>query len=411
MTKKEFEEYIASFKRNVGEYTDEEVYKIGVAHKSLDKVDKNWSKLAKTLGVCDSNGETLRCTIKRLQRIDNTLPKNKRELNSRTIEDVSEEDFAQQIDDLYKQQVKTRDTYNAYRKLIRDEARIENLKDLIKEGIANLSELPSVTSPSKSKSVKNKTEAILMLSDLHIGVECNNFYNQYNVQIARNRVNKLVEDTIRYCRANNVHTLNVLNLGDLVHGIIHVSARLEQSVDIIKQIMIASEILSDALNKLQEASPVVVYRSVVDNHSRVIANKHEHIEKENLSKLIDWYIKERLSSSNIVFEEDNLDDGLGHFYLNNGKHIVFAHGHQDNINSCFQHFVGATEEYVHYCLLGHYHCEKAKSYEGSRVIVNGSIVGTEQYALSKRLFSKPSQTLLIFEEDNLINISVNLNIK
>ena len=59
-------------------------------------------------------------------------------------------------------------------------------------------------------------------------------------------------------------------------------------------------------------------------------------------------------------------------------------------------------------LLGHYHSEKAKSFQGAKVFVNGSIVGTEQYALSKRLFSNPSQTLLIFKENSLNNISIDL---
>ena len=54
--------------------------------------------------------------------------------------------------------------------------------------------------------------------------------------------------------------------------------------------------------------------------------------------------------------------------------------------------------------------EKTKTFNGLKVIVNGSIVGTEQYALSKRLFSEPSQTLLIFNGNNLINVSINLSI-
>ena len=51
---------------------------------------------------------------------------------------------------------------------------------------------------------------------------------------------------------------------------------------------------------------------------------------------------------------------------------------------------------------------KLKEFQGCRVIVSGSIVGTEQYAFSKRLFSKASQTLLIFEDENLIDIKINL---
>ena len=55
---------------------------------------------------------------------------------------------------------------------------------------------------------------------------------------------------------------------------------------------------------------------------------------------------------------------------------------------------------------------KEKAFNGFKIFVNGSIVGTEQYALSKRLFSIPEQKLLIFDEcENTLDININLNIQ
>ena len=48
---------------------------------------------------------------------------------------------------------------------------------------------------------------------------------------------------------------------------------------------------------------------------------------------------------------------------------------------------------------------------GAKVIVNGSVCGTEQYAFSKRLFGDPEQTLMIFDGINVIDYHINLNIK
>ena len=108
---------------------------------------------------------------------------------------------------------------------------------------------------------------------------------------------------------------------------------------------------------------------------------------------------------------DNLDDSLGVFELLNGKKFAFAHGHLENYNASFQNLVGATREFIDYIAMGHFHSEKMKTFQGAKVYVNGSIVGTEQYALSKRLFSKPCQTLLIFDEfGNELNISINLDV-
>ena len=248
------------------------------------------------------------------------------------------------------------------------------------------------------------------MSDLHIGVECDNFYNTYNVDIARKRIQKVVDDTIRYCKEQNPARLTILNLGDLVHGIIHVNARIEASLDVVDEIMVASEIISQALNQLQGVAPEVIYRSCVDNHSRAVADKNQAIEKENFNKLIDWYLQERLKNTKIKFVNDNISDEIGKFNLLNGKVVMFAHGHNDNINSSFDHFIGATREFVDYIMLGHYHSSKAKTYNGITVICNGSVVGTEQFAMSKRLFGNPSQTLLMFDDDNLVNYTINLSI-
>lgn len=99
--------------------------------------------------------------------------------------------------------------------------------------------------------------------------------------------------------------------------------------------MVASEILADALNVLQKAAPKVVYRSVVDNHSRLSPNKDESLESESMSKLIDWYLMERLKDSSIVWQCDNIDDTIGKFDLLNGKKVMFAHGHLDSASQAF----------------------------------------------------------------------------
>ena len=412
MTKEEFEKFIEKYNRKPGEYTSQELYEIGVAHKQLDlKIWKDWGKLAEKVGYA-GNAENYRKWVYAMQVKEGTQAKQTNLVNKDNIEQCTKDELGEnlqlQLEELEKKKIQLGDRRNSYKRLIRDNARVEDFKEMLVEATKNLSPLPII---KRRQNNNSNVEAILLISDLHIGVECDNFYNKYNSEIAKKRVSKLVDDTIMYCNRNNVHKLNVCNLGDLVHGIIHTSARLEQEMDVTQQIMTAAEILAEALCRLQEAAPVVTYRSVVDNHSRAIASKEESIEKENFSNIIDWWVKERLKNSSIQFENDNIDEGIGKFKLYNGKNVMFAHGHNDSINSVFQSWVGATGEYIHYCLIGHYHCEKFKSFQNSRIIVNGSIVGTEQYALSKRLFSKPSQTLLVFENDNTLNISIDLDIQ
>ena len=200
-----------------------------------------------------------------------------------------------------------------------------------------------------------------------------------------------------------------MNLGDLIHGIIHTSSRIEQEMDVVEQVMYAAEILSQFLNELTRLGIEITYRSVSDNHSRVIADKNQHIEKEQFSRLIDWYVAERLKNTSVQMIESSIDFGVGKFKVFD-KTIMFAHGHQGNKNSSFQEFIGLTREWVDYICLAHYHSPAIKDYQGCKIIINGSIVGSEQYAFSRHLFTKPSQKLLIFQENNsnMIDIDIGL---
>jgi hypothetical protein len=412
MTKKELFSYIESFNKFPGTYDDEELYKIGVAHKTLLRSEKNWEELANVLGL-NISGEQYRKIILRKQSQDGTLPKNINQLTEKTVFDVTGEEVLNKTHELFKQHQRIRDERNALYRHLRDESRIDALKDVMKDSIIKLNKLPSVT--YRPTAIKTSTEAILMFSDLHLGVVVDSFYNKYNSVIAEKRVMKLVDDTIEYCKANKVKKLNFINLGDLVHGIIHISARIETEFDVMEQTMHAGEILARALNRIQEAAPEIVYRSSTDNHSRAVASKHESIEKENFGRLIDWYLEERLRNTKINFIKDNLDVDLGMFYLENGKIVTFSHGHRDTINLIYQSHQAAVREVsdkvINYMLIGHYHSEKAKSYQNTKVFVNGSIVGTEQYAHSKRLYSYAAQTLLVFDRENVINYSIDLNIR
>ena len=84
------------------------------------------------------------------------------------------------------------------------------------------------------------------------------------------------------------------------------------------------------------------------------------------------------------------------------------HGHHDNVNTVFQNMVAYTRRVIDYGFIGHYHCEKMKTFNTFKLFINGSVVGMDQYAFSRRLFSKPAQSLIIFDGDNIVNHSINL---
>ena len=396
ITIEEFQTYIDSFHKEKGQYTIEELLQIGVMFKSLPVKKRNWASLHQLLGIYNFSAEAYRHRVERYIRC------NPDKIEPKVEGDIFRNDY------LEKQKV--RDWYNAYRRDIRQESRIENLVDEIKLTVDKLNNLPVIKYESKDDVILDK-EAVLLLSDLHIGVDCNNYYNSYNQNIAKERLEKLLRETIDYCKSNHVKRLNILNLGDMIAGLIHPNARIEQQMDVAEQVMVAAEYISQFLNELQKGVPEVTYRSVYDNHSRLVANKNEHIEKEQLSRIIDWFIKERLKETNILFYDNDIDGGIGTLTLNNGQKMIFAHGHQDGRNSSYQNFIGLTQQWVDYICLAHYHNPASKDFQGCKVFINGSIVGTEQYAFGKRLFTKPSQKLLIFRKDTKTVQDIDINLE
>lgn len=308
-------------------------------------------------------------------------------------------------DELYKQQVKTWDAVREKKKTLRDEARIETLIDAIK---LCAGKMPTYDLEYNFYPYVVNKEAVLLLSDWHIGAQFNFFCNAYSFEIAQERLSKLLSDVLNYCKTMGVRTLHVLNLGDMIEGNIHVSTRVLSEFDVIQQTMKASELLAEFLKNLSVNICEVNYYSVTDNHGRVNQNKKEHIEKENFGKLIDFYLAERLKDSNVALMFDNLHDSIGMVELYSGKKMAFVHGHLDNINTSFQNLTGGTEQMIHYIAMGHFHSGKMKEFQNCKVYVNGSMKGTDDFAIDHRLFSKPSQTLLIFDEDNDLDFRIKL---
>ena len=418
--KDEFLKYVEDQKEEIDFDTDEGkdiVYDICLRHKALPVGKRNWNELAGLLALGeDRGGEWLRCWMKQRQRENGALPRNPRvaipsEINNNpdTHTDATKEDMQKERESLYIERQKTRDVWNAFRRSLRSETRLETFKELIQECADDMAALPKVEYAG-SRDDRN-AEAILMLSDFHIGDQIDNFYNKYNSEIAMKRLSKVVEDTIDYCQREKVFRLNIVNLGDLINGILHLTARIEQEENVTKQVMIASEMLAKAIVELQKAAPEIVYRSCIDNHGRVMADFHQNIEEENFGKIIDFYLEARLQGTKVVIARDNLDDDIGQIDLANGKKVIFVHGHRDSPERIFQNMVGAMHMYVDYCLMGHFHSPAYREENGCRIITNGCLCGTEQYAMSKRYFGKASQTLLVFDGDNLIEHIIECDLK
>lgn len=309
--------------------------------------------------------------------------------------DVSDIELVEELetlkDAIYKEKCKLQDIQREKRKSLREEARFENLVDVLKKEIRNL---PPIKLNVCNRKADENVEASVMISDLHVGLIVDNTTHYYDIEVAKERLGELCSKTIKYCKLHNVNKLNVELLGDEISGIIQIGNRVEEEEDTISQVITVSELLSNFINDLKAEIPQVVVYAVIGNHSSVFANKKERSNKENFERLIFEYIKLRTGQKVIT---NGLEDYL--LYKIKGKTIILTHGNRDNLQNAKQHFVdllGIIPDYIHF---GHIHHFNIKDDCDTEITTNGSLISTDDYAVSIRKSTKASQVLIIYGED------------
>ena len=186
MTQLEFTEFLNKYDED--KLTDDDLFEIGVAHKELPLGMRNWSRLNEQLGMPFLGGENYRCWVKNRLARTGELPKNIKMLSNRAVDELSEKEISSELDgqmrELYKQQVKTRDVHREYRNDIRMDARWENLAQEIKSIL--MTQKPLQLRPVEK--IEGTAEAVCVISDWHIGCVVNSFYNRFNLEIAKERI-------------------------------------------------------------------------------------------------------------------------------------------------------------------------------------------------------------------------------
>lgn len=235
---------------------------------------------------------------------------------------------------------------------------------------------------------------ILNISDWHYGIEINNYWNKYNVEEAKKRINNILYDTIQYISKNRIKKLYVLNIGDLISGRIHSPIRIDNQEDVITQIISVSEILAEFLNEISKFAEVE-FHSVSDNHSRIEPNKKESLDLESLSRIIPWYLKTRLADNECITIVDNkYDDDMSVFDCENWT-VAMAHGDKDKLSNITAHLSLMTGEHIDLICTAHMHHFACDEVNQCMIISNPSLMGTDTFAKNKRLTSRPAQTLIL----------------
>lgn len=301
--------------------------------------------------------------------------------------------------EIYKEKIKYQDARREYRKELTSEARFENLTDVLKKEIANLDELPSYHYGERIDRNRQPKDAILALSDWHIGAIIDTQWNCYSIEIAKERMEQLLKKVKRYLLNYNITNLVVEINGDMVHGLINVSNRVQSEEDVVSQIIIVSDMLSYFINELKPYVKKLKVVTTLGNHGRLIPNKKESINKENMEMLIPEFLKLKLDKDiNIL-----TSNGLDFIKYNIGNRVIcLSHGQYDKANEVIEDFSKIYKCVPNEIHLGHTHSYKDINDSNIYITVNGSLMGSDEYAVNLRKITKPSQNLIVYDEDRCI---------
>ena len=296
----------------------------------------------------------------------------------------------------YKERVRLQDANRERRNLLREEGRFENLLELLKDELENLEPI-SLKEYSKAKGAKEKY-ATLCLSDWHAGLKVDNQFNYYDKETMIDRVSEIKNKCIKYCQLHGVTNLIVECNGDMMDGGIHVSSRVEQEEGTVQQIVTLADVLCQMINDLKPYFKEIKVVTTLGNHCRMTPNKQDSITRENFETLIPVFIRDRVKDV-IVIDSKGLDFAK---YNIGDRVICVAHGHNDKLSSVISDFSKLYKLVPDEIHLGHTHGYKDINDCDTIVNVNGSLIGSDEYSLTLRKVTKPSQNLIVYEDDRCI---------
>ncbi len=205
-----------------------------------------------------------------------------------------------------RQIVALQDEVSRLNRALKDAHREANTADIIREMVGRVTEAaanlpPWVTAPPARLRGKADPEVpVTCWSDWHLGEvvepEEVNGFNAYNMQIAGDRIERLIDKTIMLCREH--HTGNypgiVVNLvGDFISGGLHPELAKTDEEETIPACIQAIDWVVAGLRRMADAFGRVYVPAVAGNHGRQTA-KPEF--KRYYKKNFDWLIYQMVAS-------------------------------------------------------------------------------------------------------------------
>ena len=302
--------------------------------------------------------------------------------------------------ELERAKIQFRDSRNAWQRQNYTDARVEQKLDYLEEVIKGNGKRKFDISYSPIADINGSKVMIVCLSDLHIGAEYDSMWGKYNSDITRERLTEYLNEVINIGKRHDVTEVVVLGIGDLINNSIHKSIAITNRENVIEQIMLASELITEFVSELCKYF-IVGFANTSGNHSR-IDKKDDALKDERLDKLIGWYVKKSLSHLDNFEYIESEDTTITTVDVLNQK-IWVIHGDYDRFSKAgLSNLVLAMGYKPAAIFAGHMHNTAIEDIADVKYIRSGSFGGSgDDYTVEKRLTGKPSQTVAIFGNDGV----------
>ena len=328
----------------------------------------------------------------------------KKFLENGVFNNLSEDEYFKELrlqkQEIQKEKRKLYDERLDINRRLREESRLETTIEKFEDMLSNVANDRYVTySPAVSNS---ENDMIVCLSDLHIGATYYGFDGAYDSLIAKERLEKYLSEIIEIQKTHNTENCICLLLGDLISGSIHKTISVTNKENVIEQVKLACEYISDFVYELGKYFKTVELRGVAGNHSR-LEEKEDALLGERLDTLILWFIKSMLKNvKNISVIDEDIDDTLSIFFVRE-KLYFGVHGDFDSTSDTSISKLILWAKMTPYCVVcGHKHYPAMTDVSGIKVVQSGSLGGSgDEYTRQKRLTGKPSQSVLIVNKQGI----------
>ena len=300
---------------------------------------------------------------------------------------------------------KYRDIVAQYRQLMREQSRAESMEEIIEQAFKARVDKPCVKYDVKCEELNKECEVVVAFADPHYGADFkvvgfnNEVFNEYNPKVVKQRFNILSDEIISFCKVNGTNKISLVDLGDSVEGILHLSQLKAMKTDVVDDIIDYSDLIVGFVTTLANEGLIIDMYTSQGNHSdcRLLTGKKGDFPHENLEKIyFRWVSKFTKDNPNIMLHP-NLN-GLNYFDVK-GYKFMSAHGQNEkNVLNSIKDYEDTYKIAINYFLVGHLHCKNEVEVTSDKEVVQvRSMMGVNDYSQTIKKTSSAGATMFTVE--------------